>query len=118
MDFQLGMAKQYIQYKPDIAMFGDDLGIQDRLLLSPAIIEEFLLPQYRRLFGFYQQHNVPIYFHSCGHILPLLEMFIELGVNILNPVQATANDLSEVIQVTKGRLALHGAISSGLGKET
>ena len=53
-----------------------------------------------------------INFHSCGHITPLLETFIELGINILNPIQASANNLDEVRQITQGRLALQGGVRS------
>jgi uroporphyrinogen decarboxylase len=114
MDFQIGMARHYLAAGIEIANLGDDLGTQHGLLLSPQIIHEFLVPEYRRLFDLYKSHNVLVNFHSCGHITPLLEMFIELGVNILNPVQATANDLEQVRQRTQGKMALLGGIASGL----
>lgn len=114
MDFQLGIAKHYIKLGIEIAHLGDDLGTQSSLILSPQIIQEFLYPEYKRLFDFYGERNVLINFHSCGHIEPLLEFFIDLGVNILNPVQATANDLGKVRSVTQGRMALCGGISSSL----
>jgi uroporphyrinogen decarboxylase len=57
---------------------------------------------------------VLVNFHSCGHIEPVLDMFLELGVDILNPVQKTANDLAAVRRKTAGRMALQGGISSGL----
>ncbi len=81
-------------------------------MLSPDIIQGFLVPEYRRLFDLYKRHGVLVNFHSCGHITPILEAFMELGVDILNPVQATANDLNEVRRVTQGRMALQGAVSS------
>ncbi len=114
MDFQLGIAKHYIACGVKIASLGDDLGTQNGLLISPAIIEEFLMPQYRRLFDFYQQHDVFIQFHSCGCIDKAIPFFTELGVDILEPVQATANDLSLVRQLTQGKITLQGGVSSGL----
>lgn len=114
MDFQLGIAQHYLAVGVEVVGCGDDLGTQIAPLLSPEIVHEFLAPEYRRLFELYQQHNVLISFHSCGHIIPLLELFMELGINVLNPVQATANDLAKVRQLTQGRLALQGGLSSGL----
>lgn len=114
MDFQLGIARHYERAGIEIACLGDDLGTQTSMILSPAIIDDFLMPEYRRLFGFYNTRNILINFHSCGHIEPLLERFISLGVNILNPVQATANNLAKVRAVTKGKMALHGGVSTGL----
>jgi uroporphyrinogen decarboxylase len=98
----------------EMVSVSDDLGTQCGLLLSPDIVHEFFVPEYRRLFALYKTRKVLINFHSCGHIAPLLDVFMELGVDILNPVQATANDLAVVRQKTAGRMALQGGISSGL----
>ena len=114
MDFQLGIARHYIRAGVEIVSLGDDLGTQNSLILSPEILNEFLIPEYMRLFDFYRSRNILINFHSCGHVAPLLETFIAMGVNILNPLQATANDLCRVIAVTEGRMALCGGISTGL----
>lgn len=114
MDFQLGIAAHYLKLGVEIAFFSDDLGTQRGPLLSPWIVREFFLPEYKRLFSLYKQHNVLIEFHSCGHIQPFLEMFMDLGVDILNPLQATANDLDKVRSVTRGRMALHGGVSSAV----
>lgn len=112
MDFDLAIAKHYIAAGADAAGMGDDLGTQVGLLLSPDVIQGFLVPEYRRLFDFYKKHKAVISFHSCGNITPLAETFIDLGVNILNPVQATANDLDELRRVTQGRMALQGGVRS------
>lgn len=112
MDFQLGIAAHYVLLGIECTCFTDDLGTQTSLILSPGIINEFLVPEYKRLFEFYKRYNIIIYFHSCGHIEPVLETFMSLGVDILNPIQATANNLSIVRQKTQGRMALEGGISS------
>lgn len=118
MDFQLGMAQHYLAVGVEMVGCSDDLGTQIGPLLSPAIVQEFLVPEYRRLFDLYKGHGVLINFHSCGHVMPFLEMFIALGIDVLNPVQATANDLPELRRVTQGRMALQGGLSSGLlGRE-
>jgi len=114
MDFQLGIAKHYVAAGIELAGLGDDLGTQRSLLLSPEIVDGFLVPEYRRLFDFYKSRGVLVNFHSCGHVEPLLETFIDLGVNILNPVQVTANSLVNIIGVTRGRMALAGGISTKL----
>ncbi|MCL2351360.1 MAG: hypothetical protein FWC55_02390 [Firmicutes bacterium] len=114
MDFQLGIAGHYANAGIELAALGDDLGTQCGPLLGPEIFGEFLLPEYRRLFGFYKSRNILINFHSCGHIEPLLEDFIALGADVLNPVQATANDLRRVREITEGKMALAGGVSTGL----
>jgi len=112
MDFQLGIAKHYIKLGIEIANLGDDLGTQIGSLLGPEVVNEYLIPEYKRLFDFYKERNVLIGFHSCGNIESALETFMFLGVDILNPVQATANDLNKVRAITKGRMTLQGGVNS------
>ncbi len=115
MDFHLGIARHYVSVGVEMVGLSDDLGTQRALLLSPRTIESFLVPEYARLFDFYKQHGVLINFHSCGHIMPLLDTFRALGVDVLNPVQATANDLTELRRRTaagEGHIALQGGVSS------
>ena len=112
MDFHLGIARHYLNIGVEMVGMSDDLGTQRGLLLSPRTIAEFLVPEYRRLFDLYKEQGVLINFHSCGHISPLLETFIDMGVDILNPIQATANDLAALRARTQGRLTLQGGVSS------
>lgn len=114
MDFQLGIARHYLEAGVEVVHCGDDLGTQSGLLLSPDVIDEFLMPEYRRLLGLYRERGVTICFHSCGHVTPLLERLMDLGIACLNPVQASANDLGEMRRLTRGRMALQGGVSSGL----
>jgi len=114
MDFQLGIADHYLSLGVEMVHMGGDLGTQRGLLMSPQLINEFLVPEYRRLFEVYKRRGVLVRFHSCGHIEPILDIFMDLGVDILNPLQATANDLDAVRAATQGRMALQGGISSGL----
>lgn len=113
-DFNLGIARQYLAVGIEVAHCGDDLGTQCGPLLSPRLISEFFVPEYRRLFQVYRAHGVILNFHSCGHIEPLLPIFIELGIDCLNPLQASANDLARIREATQGKLALQGGIASGL----
>jgi uroporphyrinogen decarboxylase len=114
MDFQLGIARHYAAAGIELAATGDDLGGQSGLLFSRELLEEFFVPEYRRLFGFYKTRGVIINHHTCGHIEPVLDVFMDLGVDILNPIQATANNLAVVRKATQGRMALAGGISTGM----
>lgn len=114
MDFQLGIARHYLALGIEMISCSEDLGTQSSTLIGPALWREFLLPEYKRLLEPYKQRGIIIEFHSCGHIRPFVEPLMELGVDILNPVQATANDLNELRQVTQGRMALHGGVRSDL----
>lgn len=117
MDFQLGIAAHYLRAGVEVVFLTDDLGMQHGPLLSPAQVYSFLLPEYHRLTSLYRSHGVVMSFHSCGYIEHLIDMFMDLGVKVLNPVQASANDLAKVRQRTQGRMALQGALSSQIMME-
>ncbi len=112
MDFQLAIAAHYLKVGVEAVLFTDDLGTQSGPLLSPETVYDFFLPEYERLLGLYRQKGLLKQFHSCGNIEAFLEMFIGLGVDVLNPIQATANDLDRVRAVTQGRMALQGSVRS------
>ena len=113
-DFHLGLAHLYLARGVEWILTGDDLGHQHGLLFSRNMLEEFFLPEYRRLFSLYRDHGIRINFHSCGQIQDMLDIFIDLGIDILNPIQASANDLALVRTRTQGHLTLQGAIPSHL----
>lgn len=81
--------------------------------MSPECWREFFKPCLKRIIDFYRSSlggNVRFLLHSCGHVMPILEDLIEIGVDILHPVQSRANDLPEMRRRTAGRLTLCGAI--------
>jgi uroporphyrinogen decarboxylase len=114
MDFQIGLTRHYLAAGVQFASLGDDLGTQQGPLLGPKIVNDFLLPEYRRLFSIYKEQGILIGFHCCGKLDSLIETFLDLGVDVLNPIQATANDLDAVRSVTQGRMALQGGVNSAV----
>ncbi len=78
----------------------DDLGTQQSLLLSPELLSEIVFPPMRRYLG-WMKKRLPycrIFFHCDGAIRPIIPDFIEMGIDILNPVQYSASgmDLREL----------------------
>jgi uroporphyrinogen decarboxylase len=75
----------------DVVAEGEDLGSQDRLLISPQLYRRYVKPRHGRLFSFIKQcARVRVFLHSCGAIRPIIGDLIESGVDILNPVQKSA----------------------------
>lgn len=75
---------------------GDDLGTQNTGLISPSMYRKYIKPRQRRLFGFIKKKAkapVFLYFHSCGAIYDFIPDLIEVGVDILNPVQVSARGM-------------------------
>lgn len=75
----------------DVIQFEDDLGMQDRPLLRPELYREVVKPYHARLFDFVKSRcDAHVLLHTDGAVAPLIPDFIEMGVDILNPVQVSA----------------------------
>ena len=77
-----------------IIQFGDDLGMQDRLIMSRSMYRKRIFPGHQVLFQYvHQNSDCAVFLHSCGSIRLLIPDLIEAGVNILNPVQTSAKNM-------------------------
>jgi len=75
----------------DVIQFEDDLGMQDRPLLRPELYRRVVKPYQARLFGYVKdQCDAYILLHTDGAVAPFIPDFIEMGVDIVNPVQVSA----------------------------
>jgi uroporphyrinogen decarboxylase len=81
----------------DVIGEADDLGGQDRPLFSPATYRSIVKPLQRELFSFiHSRTSAKVFFHSCGAVRELIPDLIEIGVDILNPVQVSATGMNGV----------------------
>jgi uroporphyrinogen decarboxylase len=75
----------------DVIQVADDLGSQNASLMSPVMYREIIKPYQAELIEHIKKFTkAKVYHHSCGSIVNLLDDMIEIGIEILNPVQATA----------------------------
>jgi uroporphyrinogen decarboxylase len=78
----------------DVVGEADDLGGQDRPLFSPATYRSLVKPLQRELFSFiHARTSAKVFLHSCGAIRELVPDLIEIGVDVLNPVQVSATGM-------------------------
>jgi uroporphyrinogen decarboxylase len=82
----------------DVISEADDYGTQASQLISPRMFRELLKPRLKVLIGRIKQlaPKARLFYHSCGNVRPLLPDFIELGVDILNPVHIRATGMEPV----------------------
>jgi uroporphyrinogen decarboxylase len=75
----------------DIIQMGDDLGTQTALEISPKMYREVFKPRQKILFDFIKKNSgLKVFLHSCGAISDVIPDLIEVGVDIINPVQTSA----------------------------
>ena len=78
----------------DVIMIGDDLAGQYGPLFSPAFYRRVVRPRQQRVIQTIKEHTqAKIWYHTCGGCLPYIPDLINMGVQILNPVQITARDM-------------------------
>lgn len=78
----------------DVVGEADDFAGQFRMLISPAMYRRLCKPLHRRLFDFiHARTKAKIFFHSCGSIRPVIPDLIEIGVDVLNPIQVSATGM-------------------------
>jgi len=86
----------------DIIKIGDDLGTQESLMISPKMYRELLKPIHADFIGFIKARtNAKVLFHSDGDVATLIDDFIEIGVDILNPIQTSAGTMSDLPALKK-----------------
>jgi uroporphyrinogen decarboxylase len=92
----------------------DDLGSQSSLLISPRMFRQMLKPRMKELHDHIKSlADVKLRFHTDGAVLPLIDDFIDIGVDILNPVQTSVSGLQDTFTLKEkygDRLCFHGAI--------
>lgn len=103
-----------VNYGVDVIWIGDDFGMQDRLLISPDQFREFFKPRYDKLFSHLKSINPDIRFafHTDGYNVPILQDLIDVGVNILNPVQPKSMDPGELKKMVGDKLTFWGTIDN------
>ena len=78
----------------DIVQVSDDMGTQDRLQFSPEIYREIIKPFHREIYNMiHDLTSAKLWLHSCGAISEVLDDLIEIGVDIINPVQVAAKGM-------------------------
>ncbi len=86
----------------DIVKIGDDLGMQSSLMLSPKMYRNYVKPIHADYISFIKSRTkAKVFFHTDGDIFPLIPDFIEMGVDVLNPIQTSAGKMSNLPELKK-----------------
>jgi len=91
--------------KQDIYTFGDDLGTQTALPISPEKWRKYLKPAFKKIYEPIVEQDGYIYMHTDGHIYEIIPDLKEVGVSVINP-QFRANGLDNLVRVCKGKICV------------
>ena len=99
----------------DIIKIGDDLGTQEKLMISPRMYRKILKPIHAEFIAFIKERTkAKVFFHTDGDVFDLIDDFIEMGIDILNPIQTSAGKMSnlEGLKENFGKMVLCGAVDT------
>lgn len=94
--YNLATLDRIAEEQPEALFLSDDYGLQRSLMMSPRDWRRFIKPRLALLFEAARRHGCRTMLHSCGCVTEILPDLIELGLDILHPVQPEAMDLAFV----------------------
>ncbi|MCW3992341.1 MAG: hypothetical protein NWE79_06510 [Candidatus Bathyarchaeota archaeon] len=110
-DYYVEMADRLLDAGAEGLRFSEDWGNNKSMFISPEMWRRTFKPRYKRLFDRAKRRGRFVYFHSDGNITPIVGDLVEIGVDILNPVQPECMDQVEVKQSYGDRLTIDTGIS-------
>lgn len=113
-EIRIFQAGKYAEAGVDIIQLGDDVGMQTGLLLSKEMWRKWLKPRLKIIIDKIKNvnHNVLIFYHSDGNVEPIIPELIELGIDILNPVQPECMDPVKIKKMYGKDLSFWGTVGT------
>lgn len=111
--FKLEQVRRYVKLEPDIIGIAGDIGGQNSMIIAPAIWRKYFKPRLKILIQESRKQNKDIYwfFHSDGYIEPVIPDLIEIGFDIIDPIQPECMDPVKIKKMYGDKITLHGTIS-------
>lgn len=110
--YHLAAARKLVEMGVDMIWTGDDVGTQTRMLISPKHWRQYLKPRMANFIAELKAINpqVKVAYHSDGFIYPIIPELIEIGVDVLNPVQPASMDPAKLKKDFGDKLCFWGTI--------
>jgi uroporphyrinogen decarboxylase len=111
---QVEGARRLAQAGVDILRLGDDVGWQEGMIMSPETWRKWLKPRTKAIIDAAREvkPDILVFFHTDGSVEPVIPDLIEIGVDILNPVQPECMDPADIKRRYGDRLAFWGTIGT------
>lgn len=111
-DFQIRIIERYAKAGVEAIRATDDYGAQNALMMSPAMWRDLIKSELARIFKAIREAGMIGMLHSCGRIMDIVPDLIELGVDVLDPIQSLSNDLAFLKREYGDRLSFMGGVDT------
>lgn len=96
MEINIITGKKLIELGADMIWGGDDFGTQESMIMDPESWRIHFKPRMKMMFDEFRKvnPNIKIAWHTCGSVLPIIPDLIEIGLDVLNPLQPLAKGMN------------------------
>jgi uroporphyrinogen decarboxylase len=112
LEFHLGLANRFIEVGIDAIRTGDDYGMQEGLQMDPRLWRRLIKPRLAKIWERYRNADVTVMHHSCGNIISIIPDLLEIGLEVLHPVQPKAMSIEELAERFADRLVFFGGVDT------
>ena len=112
LEYNLATLRRVAEHKPDAIFMSDDYGLQDDLMMSPEHWRRVVKPRLGRIFEEAKARGLANVLHTCGNVSKIVPDLIEIGLDILHPIQPEAMDIFALKREFGKDLTLCGGIST------
>jgi uroporphyrinogen decarboxylase len=110
-DWLCDLADSCIEAGADVIQISDDWGSNQNMLFSPRMWRRLIRPYAERVVKHVRSRNVPVNLHSDGYIMNIMDDIVEMGVNLLHPVQESAGmDPKSIKEQYGDKLVVYGSL--------
>lgn len=97
--------------EPDGIWFYEDMGFKGHSFISPAMYKELIQPAHKKTIDYAKSRNLPVIWHSCGFVEPLIPGFIEAGIDCLQAIEIKSGmDLLKLYKQYGDQIAFMGGM--------
>jgi len=98
----------------DAVLIGNDFGSQTSLMVDPDSLREYVLPGTKKLIDQAKSYGLTVMHHSCGSIFPIIHDLVDLGADIIHPIQALASEMDapNLKKHFNGKVAFCGGVDA------
>ncbi len=111
MQYPLEMGRKFIDLGVDMVWLGDDIATQTGMMMSPTLWRKFFKPRMAGMFADFKKRNpaIKLCYHSCGNLEAVVDDFVEIGLDVLNPIQPMAMEPSAFKKRFGNNITMYGA---------
>ena len=110
VEYNLAIIDQWLERPVNAVFFSDDWGSQRGMLVNPDDWRRFYRPSYKRMFDRVHSRGAHVWMHLCGDVTAILPDLIDVGLDVLNPVQPQAMDVRHLSREFGGKVCLNGGV--------